>query len=195
INEGFFADKVVIVEGPSEQYSLPIYADALGYDLDWHNVSVVHSDGKGQMDRLLRLFNGFLIPTYVWFDADKHSQKKRQHDKTMELLKLLGDPVESIEEVHASVKDTYAVMEYDLETTLREELDEYDSLVREAAEILGPCGKPLKHRFIASRLRERISKGEPPEKVLPTTVVEIVQKLKGVLYTHSVLMSAPDESA
>ncbi len=53
INEGFFADKVIIVEGPSEQYSLPIYANAFGYDLNRHNISVVHSHGKGQMDRLL----------------------------------------------------------------------------------------------------------------------------------------------
>ena len=39
INEGFFADKVVIVEGPSEQYALPIYGDGIGYDLD---LSLIH---------------------------------------------------------------------------------------------------------------------------------------------------------
>ncbi|MCH8070250.1 MAG: AAA family ATPase, partial [Candidatus Marinimicrobia bacterium] len=34
INEGFFADKVVIVEGASEQYALPIYTDSLEYNFD-----------------------------------------------------------------------------------------------------------------------------------------------------------------
>ncbi len=43
INDGFFADTVVIVEGPSEQYALPIYADALKYDLDRNNL---HSAGR-----------------------------------------------------------------------------------------------------------------------------------------------------
>ena len=53
INEGFFADKVLIVEGPSEQYSLPIYADILKYNFDENNISVVHSGGNCSMDRLL----------------------------------------------------------------------------------------------------------------------------------------------
>jgi|GEM_PF-4360326 len=88
INEGFFADKVVIVEGPSEQYALPIYADALRYNLNRNNISVVNSDGKGQMDRLLRVFNGFKIPTYIWFDGDKSNTDKAVTDKTMELLEL-----------------------------------------------------------------------------------------------------------
>lgn len=187
INEGFFADKVAIVEGPSEQYSLPIYADALGYNLDRNNVSAVHCDGKGQIDRLLRVFNGFHMPTYVWFDGDKDKKDASARDKTLELLELLGDPVESIEDVQTNVTATYAVLEYDFERTLGDELQEYDSLVQKAAETLGPCGKPLKHRFIASRLRERICKGEAPEKVLPGTVVQIVQKLKEVPYTHSML--------
>jgi len=54
INEGFFADKVVIVEGPSELYSIPIYSKCLGYDLDQNNVAVVHSDGKGPINRILK---------------------------------------------------------------------------------------------------------------------------------------------
>lgn len=84
INEGFFGNRVVIVEGPSEQYTLPIYADALGYNLDLNNVSVVHCDGKGQMDRLLRVFNGFRIPTYLWFDGDKHSKDQAMVEATFE---------------------------------------------------------------------------------------------------------------
>jgi predicted ATP-dependent endonuclease of OLD family len=97
INEGFFADKVVIVEGPSEQYALPIYADTLGYNLDRNNISIAHLDGKGQMDRLLRVFNGFKIPTYLWFDADKNSKDNVFKDKTLEILELLGESIEKIE--------------------------------------------------------------------------------------------------
>jgi hypothetical protein len=81
INEGFFADKVVIVEGPSEQYVLPIYAEALDYDFNRHNLSVVHAEGKGQMDRLWRVFNGFNIPTYLWFDGDKEGKRPNRLDR------------------------------------------------------------------------------------------------------------------
>ena len=187
INEGFFADKVVIVEGPSEQYALPIYADALGYNLDRNNISVVHSDGKGQMDRLLRVFNGFKIPTYLWFDGDKNSDKKDVRDKTLELLELLGDPVEKIEDVETKVSDKYAILDYNLEKTLKDELGDYEKLVQEAGKTLGPTGKPLKHRFIANTLKRRIDNGESPEEVLPKTIIKIVEKTKELSYSASIL--------
>jgi len=187
INEGFFADKVVIVEGPSEQYALPIYADAFGYNLDRNNISVVHSDGKGQMDRLLRAFNGFKIPTYLWFDGDKNSDKRNVRDKTLELLELLGDPVEKIEDVETKVSDRYAILEYNFEETLKDELGDYEDLVQQAGETLGPIGKPLKHRFVANRLKQRVDNGESPEEVLPKTIIKIVQKIKELSYSGSIL--------
>ena len=61
-SEGFFARKVVIVEGTTDEYALPIYSKALGYDTDREGVSMINSGGKGQIDRLYRLFNGFRIP-------------------------------------------------------------------------------------------------------------------------------------
>jgi predicted ATP-dependent endonuclease of OLD family len=187
INEGFFADKVVIVEGPSEQYALPIYADALGYNLDRNNISVVHSDGKGQMDRLLRMFNGFKIPTYLWFDGDKNNEDKDVKNKTLELLELLGDPIEKIKDVKTKVTDKYAILKYNLEETLKDELVDYETLVQEAEETLGPIGKPLRHRFIANRLKRRVDDGESSEEVLPKTIIKIVKKIKEVSYSGSIL--------
>jgi predicted ATP-dependent endonuclease of OLD family len=180
INEGFFADKVVIVEGPSEQYALPIYADALGYDLDRNNISVVHSGGKGQMDRLLRIFDGFKIPTYLWFDGDKNTEDKAVRDKTLELLELLGEPVGKIEDVKTKVSDRYAILEYKLEETLKDELIDYENLVQQVVKTLGPTGKPLKHRFIANRLKRRVDDGESSEEVLPKTIIKIVKKIKAL---------------
>lgn len=187
INEGFFADKVVLVEGPSEQYSLPIYADTLGYDLDRNNVSVVHSDGKGQMDRLFRVFNGFKISTYLWFDGDKNNEEQSIRDKTLELLQLLGESIEKIEDIKTKVTDTYTILEYTLEETLKEELVDYEKLVQQAAETLGPTGKPLKHRFIANRLKRRVDNGESSEEILPKTIIKIVKKIKGLSYSGSIL--------
>jgi predicted ATP-dependent endonuclease of OLD family len=178
INEGFFADKVVIVEGPSEQYALPIYADALGYNLNRNNISVVHSDGKGQMDRLLRVFNGFEIPTYLWFDGDKKSGDQAVKDKTLELLKFLSDPVEKIEDVKTKVSEKYAILEYNLETLLKDEIPEYEKIIQESAKVLGPTGKPLKHRFVANWLKRRVDDGESIEATLPKTIIEIVKKIK-----------------
>ncbi len=192
INEGFFADKVVLVEGPSEQYALPIYADAFGYNLDRNNISVVHSGGKGPMDRLLRIFNGFRIPTYLWFDGDKNHKNKNTKKKTVELLEILGNPVEKIEDIKTEVSDNYTILEDDLEKTLKEEIEEYEALLQEAGTILGPTGKPLKHRFIANRLKKRIDEGESPDDVLPETIIEIIKKVKKLSYSGSILQK-PEE--
>lgn len=186
INEGFFADKVVIVEGPSEQYALPIYADALGYNLDRKNISIVHSDGKGQMDRLFRVFNGFKIPTYLWFDGDKDHKEKDVRDKTLELLELLDDSVKKIEDIETKVSDKYAMLEYNFEETLKDELEDYKKLIQQAVETLGPTGKPLKHRFIANRLKRRVDDGESSEGVLPKTIIKIVKKIEELSYFGSI---------
>jgi predicted ATP-dependent endonuclease of OLD family len=187
INEGFFADKVVVVEGPSEQYSLPIYSDILGYNLDRNNVSVVHSDGKGEMDRVLRVFNGFKIPTYLWFDGDKPSNDSGIKNKTLELLELLGDPISKIEDLETKITDRYTVLENKLETTLSNEIKDYENLMEEAGIIFGQNRLPLKHRYIARKLKKRVDNSEPYEEVLPKTIIEIVENVKNLSYFGSIL--------
>jgi putative ATP-dependent endonuclease of OLD family len=192
INEGFFADKVVILEGPSEQYILPVYADTLNYNFDRNNISAVHANGKGQMDRLLRVFNGFEIPTYLWFDGDKDNKDKEVRAKTLELLELLGDRVEKIEDVVTKVSDRYAVLEYKLEQTLKAEIENYEDLAREVKGILGPSGMPLLHRFIANRLKQKVEGGGTADKVLPVTIMKIIDAIKKLSYTGSILQKSKD---
>ncbi|MBU1726377.1 MAG: ATP-dependent endonuclease, partial [Candidatus Omnitrophica bacterium] len=187
INEGFFASKVVIVEGPSEQYLFPIYSEAMGYNLDQNNVSVVHSDGKGSMDRLLRVFNGFKIPTYLWFDGDKDNADSVVKKKTLELLELLGNKKSEIGEVGTEISDCYAVLEYKLEKTLREEIEDYDAIISEAAKILGPIGKPLEQRYLAVQIRKKIDNKAKPEDVIPKTIIDIIGKIKNLEFNCSVL--------
>jgi hypothetical protein len=133
------------------------------------------------------VFNGFKIPTYLWFDGDKNSDKKDVRDKTLELLELLGDPIEKIEDVETKVSDKYAILEYNLEETLKDELGDYENLVQDAGKTLGPTGKPLKHRFIANRLKLRVDNGKSPEEVLPKTIIKIVEKIKELSYSGSIL--------
>lgn len=178
VNEGFFADKVVIVEGDSEAYSFPIYAHAADYDLDRHNVAVVHCHGKGSMDRLWRVFEYFGIPTYIWFDGDKHNSKAI--NKTRELLEMLGEPVDSIEQLETLVRDRFAVLEQTLEVLMESEVPEYQRLLEECAKELGPVGKPIKHRFVAQELCRRVAEGESAAKVLPPTILQIVEKVSAL---------------
>lgn len=182
INEGFFADKVIIVEGASEQYSFPIYSDALNYNFDKNNISIVHTDGKGQMDRLLRVFNGFKIPTYLIFDGDKNNEDVAIKEKTLELISLLDVPLENIDAVTTNVTDKYTVFENNLEDVLKEKIKDYNELITEVGTKLGATGKPLRQRYIAKKICERMEENE-----LPEIIKNIIEKIKDVSYTESLL--------
>ena len=70
-NEGFFADKVIIVEGATEKYALPIYFRKLGYDLDAANIAVVTAESVTLIAQLFTIFSSLSIPCYCIFDGDK----------------------------------------------------------------------------------------------------------------------------
>jgi len=189
INEGFFADKVLIVEGPSEQYSLPIYSALTGYDLDRNNVSIVHADGKGRMDKLLRIFNGFKIPTYLCFDGDKFNADNDIKDKTLELLSLLGEPLDNIALLQTKVADKYTVLEQTYEETLRDGISDFEETIQEANGVLGPTGKPLKHRYLALKVKRKVTNGAPLENAVPVTIIDMIAKIEELSYSESILQT------
>lgn len=67
----FFARCVLIVEGDSEQLALPLFAKALGYDLDTLGVTVLSLNGQDH-EPYLRLLHpdAYSIPWAVLSDAD-----------------------------------------------------------------------------------------------------------------------------
>lgn len=75
-NEGFFASKIILVEGNTEIYSLPIYFEELGFDINLENISLIASDGVESLKILYVIFTLFGIPTYVIFDGDKPLDSK-----------------------------------------------------------------------------------------------------------------------
>ena len=88
--EGFFADKIVIVEGDSEKHVLDVLAPELGVDFYRANIGVVVTGGKGHMDRLVRLFGAFSIPCYVVIDSDTgEGNSSAARKKTVELMSLM----------------------------------------------------------------------------------------------------------
>ena len=82
ILEGFFAKLVVLVEGPTESLSLPIYLDRVGLDTAKYGVAVIPVHGKGNLGKWRRLFDAYDIPCYVIFDndgaADDNKKTKRR---------------------------------------------------------------------------------------------------------------------
>jgi putative ATP-dependent endonuclease of the OLD family len=182
-NEGFFAWKIILVEGATEEYSLPIYADALpDCDFDRKGISVVECGGKGLIDRLFRIFNELRIPCYIVFDYDCENSDKMTIEKSKELLALAGESQDAPSTLF--VGDAMACFPKTWESDLRPEIPNADSLMAEARKDLGlgdNSGKPLIARHIARRLTSQ----DPP--FVPPSVKTIVEKAVAVTWKASCL--------
>jgi hypothetical protein len=185
-NEGFFASKIILVEGLTEEYSLPVYADALpGCALDPKGISVVECGGKGQMDRLYRVFNELHIPCFLLFDYDKGNTDKNVIAKSKELLELLGVP--SDEPSNLLVDDSVACFPSKWETHLQSEIPGFAELTAEARAHLGlsgDTGKPLIARYIA----RKITTASPAH--VPPSLAKIIEKAAAVTWKKSCLIGS-----
>ena len=187
-SEGFFARKVVLVEGPTEEYAIPVYSQALGYDMDRAGVSVISSGGKGQIDRLLRIFNEFRIPCYIIFDGDKSSDDPESRRLTMALLELMEWHMR--DSPSTMVERRFAVFEEKFEETMKKEITEYLSIAEEARKVLGlksETGGPLIARYMARKLVEKGKEEGDPSKYVPPIIKQIIEKIKELEWEGSIL--------
>jgi len=181
-SEGFFARRVLLVEGPTEHYALPIYAEACGISLDALNIGVVDSGGKGQMDRLYRVFNELGIACYVLFDYDKASTDPDTVEKSKEILRLLGEDDDAPESI--LIKSGFACFPEKWETSMAEYVENLPELTHEARSFLGlgtDSGKPLVARYIARKLT-----GQTPPMV-PEPIAQLLAKAKEVKWKGTCL--------
>lgn len=188
-NEGFFAKRVILVEGPTESYSLPIYALALGYDFDRLGVSVIECGGKNPIDRLYRIFNELGIPCYVLFDYDKGNSEPSGEKASRDLLQLLGERLDVPEKAHVSSR--FACFAVKWESDLKPDITDYDALVAEARQKLGLSadgGRPLIARYIARRL----TANTPPS--VPPILSEIIKHAVAIKWERSCLQKQKVEN-
>lgn len=185
-NEGFFASKIILVEGLTEEYSLPIYADAVkDCSFDPQNISVVECGGKGSMDRLFRIFNELHIPCFLLLDFDAGNADKNIIDKSKELLVLGGEAPNEPNTLF--VADGVACFPKKWETDTRGEIPDVDALTAAARKELGlsdDTGKPLVARYIARTLTSQT----PP--LVPASFQQIIQRGIAVTWKKTCLKSA-----
>ncbi len=93
-NEGFFATKIILVEGQSESLVLPYLFEKANFDYISKGITIVRCGDKNDIDRFYRLYTEFGIPCYVIFDGDfQHQGTADEADtinKNRNILNLLG---------------------------------------------------------------------------------------------------------
>lgn len=142
VNEGFFADVVVIVEGQSEVGMLWKLQEIMEKDWAQRGIIVIPAGGKNNIDRPVVIFRGFSIPTYFIFDADAHlrgdgNKEEVAKNRNHRYLRLAGFQIEDFP--RTQVHETWAVFEKNLELLLKETLgnETYFSIRRDIAIKLG----------------------------------------------------------
>jgi putative ATP-dependent endonuclease of OLD family len=83
INEVFFADKVVLVEGFSDKIACQLALEKLGIDIDLKNISIIECGSKTAIEPIARILKHFNINTYALLDADAKTE-------ILKLQQLLG---------------------------------------------------------------------------------------------------------
>jgi len=128
INEGFFADAVVVVEGQTEVGALWKLQEIMKKNWPKHGIAIVPAGGKNNIDRPVVIFRGFKIPTYFLFDGDAVFKGRKQESEVKKYnhcyLRLANVDLEDFPETRIS--KNWAVFENNIENTIKEDLGEAD---------------------------------------------------------------------
>lgn len=135
VNEGFFADVAVLVEGEDDRAAILGAAKSMGHDFDSSGIAIIPCMGKSNLDRPLVIFRQFGIPVYLIWDSD-YGEKDAKPEPNRYLLRLLG---QTEEDWPNQVMKKCACFKINLETTLSDELgkESFDQFLSKAQDELG----------------------------------------------------------
>lgn len=157
VNEGFFADVIVLVEGEDDRAAIIGVAKSMGHDFDSSGISVIPCTGKSNLDRPLVIFRQLGIPAYIVWDSD-YGGKDAKPDLNRYLLRLIGQPENDWPN---GVGEKHACFKTKLEVTLCDEVgkDLFDRLLSEVQNTLGISKKThaLKNPVLLQQIIERAS--------------------------------------
>ncbi|MDW8026669.1 MAG: AAA family ATPase, partial [Armatimonadota bacterium] len=154
ILSGFFARKIILVEGQTEAFALPIYLNKVGLDVTKEGIAVIPVMGKGNLAKWWRLFTAYGIPVFLMFDND--SSDDYDGNKRRDALRTIGikddknlTQILSIEDWQ--IEEHYCIFGKDFERTMRKYFSDYSNLEEQAKNEVGES-KPLVARYVAEHL-------------------------------------------
>lgn len=154
MNEGFFADVAVLVEGEDDRAAVLGAARASNIDLESQGISVIPCNGKNSLDRPAVIFRRLGIEVYVIWDGDRGEPEADPKDNHR-LLRLMS---QTVTDWPSSISEHFACFECKLEKTLRSELGQewFDSSLCKCMSELGIKKRKsaLKSPAVYSRLFE-----------------------------------------
>lgn len=174
MNEGFFSDVAVLVEGEGDRAALLAIGLSMGHDLESSGFSVIPCMGKNNLDRPTVIFRKLGIPVYVIWDGDKGGKDAKPEDN-QRLLRLMGQRGQDWPAT--MVTDRFACFETDIERIVRDEIGDtlFDRLLedRQKAFEIGNRDQALKNPVV---LRNVIEKSKEQGKT-SATLQDVILRL------------------
>lgn len=126
ICEGFFADKLILVEGGTDKSIVEAYYESIGRDNQLEGIQVISCGGKGMMQKPTYIFRKVGIPTFSIFDNDNRKtsdnktniEKKRQYIVENRFMqKIYG--IATVVDTPAGLGEGFYAYDGDLESYIR----------------------------------------------------------------------------
>lgn len=173
VNEGFFADVVVLVEGEGDRAAILGMAQSVSTDFDADGISVIPCMGKNSLDRPMVIFSQLGIPVYVVWDSD-HGEKDAKPEVNRYLLRLVG---EAEDDWPSEVAACHACFKTKLEVVLSEEIGKelFDQKLAEVQQQLGITNRKdaLKNPAVLLKIIEKAAS----EGKVSATLKSIIEKI------------------
>lgn len=179
MNEGFFSDAVVLVEGEKDRAAIIAIADVLKINLEGKGISVIPTMGKGNLDKDYLVFNALSIPTYVIWDSDKNKGNNKDVQKNRYLLRIFNREEEDWPE---AVTDEYACFRDNLDLKIKAGIEPkyYDELIDRAMK-----EHEIQHKdnvkvspVIMTEILKKANRERGMPEMLRTIIIRITQKLE-----------------
>lgn len=165
-NEAFFARKIVLVEGQTEFFTLPIYAKAQNFSFNKEGITIVNCGAKNNIPYFYCLFSKcFKLPTFVIVDGDRSKieeievGKKQSPALNKYLQAMLGieNPTDSLNE--DIIANTHVFFSEDFENFIKSRFNnerEYLELRENARRKYG--GKTESKWFVQRYIASEVTK-------------------------------------
>ena len=178
VNEGFFADAAVLVEGDTDRAAITGAARAMNIDLDAQGIAVIPCNGKTNLDRPLVIFRRLGIPTYVVWDGDQGQANSKPEPNRLLLRLLEMDETDWPNHVN----DTSACFATTIEQTLKDETGPtaYERYENEAREFYGLPNSHMRknalafHRIVESSFKDK--QGSPTLRAIVDNITQLKTK-------------------
>lgn len=160
--KGMFAETILLVEGATEYFALPVYLKRVGFSLAEHGVEIIDCRGKNSIPLFWRLFTAYGFNCYFIFDGDA-----KTNDNNRIFSGIISTDFWETEFDKYVMRHDYAYFGVDFENYFRSAMSEYNSIESKITETYHITSKPGKAKAVAQHCTE-----------IPKFIIELNNTLK-----------------